>query len=57
MNSKATVTGTIFANDTDPLAVWDGAYLMPSEDLYLTDSKNPDSIVTTGDFNTLRVPS
>lgn len=32
---KATVTGTIFANDTDPLAVWDGAYLMPSEDLYL----------------------
>lgn len=32
---KATVTGTVFANDTDPLAVWDGAYMMPSEDLYL----------------------
>lgn len=32
---KATVTATIFAADTDPLAVWDGAYMMPSRDLYL----------------------
>ena len=32
---KATVTGKVFANDTDPLEVWDGAYMMPSEDLYL----------------------
>ena len=32
---KATVTGTVFANDTDPLAVWDGAYMTASEDLYL----------------------
>ena len=32
---RATVTGTIVAADTDPLEVWDGAYMMPSEDLYL----------------------
>lgn len=32
---KATVTGTVFASDTDPLAVWDGAYMTASEDLYL----------------------
>lgn len=32
---KATVAGKIFASDTDPLEVWDGAYMMPSEDLYL----------------------
>lgn len=32
---KATVTGTVFANDTDPLAVWDGAYMTANEDLYL----------------------
>lgn len=32
---KATVTATLFASDTDPLAVWDGAYLNPSQDLYL----------------------
>ena len=32
---RATVTGTISASDTDPLEVWDGAYMMPSEDLYL----------------------
>lgn len=32
---RATVTGTIFAADTNPLEVWDGAYMMPSEDLYL----------------------
>lgn len=32
---KATVTGTIFASDTDPLEVWDGAYMTASEDIYL----------------------
>ncbi len=32
---RATVTGTIFASDTDPLEVWDGAYLTPTQDLYL----------------------
>ncbi|MBQ9484582.1 DUF11 domain-containing protein [Candidatus Saccharibacteria bacterium] len=32
---KATVSATIFAADTDPLAVWDGAYMVPSRDLYL----------------------
>lgn len=32
---KATVTATIFASDTNPLSVWDGAYMMPSRDLYL----------------------
>ena len=32
---RATVTGTIFASDTDPLEVWDGAYLNPTQDLYL----------------------
>ena len=32
---KATVTGTIFASDTDPLSVWDGAYLTATQDLYL----------------------
>lgn len=32
---KATVTATIFASDTNPLAVWDGAYMNPSQDLYL----------------------
>lgn len=32
---KAVVNATIFASDTDPLAVWDGAYLIPSQDLYL----------------------
>ena len=34
-DERATVTATVFANDTDPLAVWDGAYLNPSQDLYL----------------------
>ena len=32
---KATVTGKIFASDTDPLAVWDGAYMTATEDMYL----------------------
>lgn len=32
---KATVTATIFAADTDPLAVWDGAYMTATRDLYL----------------------
>lgn len=32
---RATVTGTITADDTDPLSVWDGAYLNPTQDLYL----------------------
>ena len=32
---RATVTATLFASDTDPLAVWDGAYLNPNQDLYL----------------------
>lgn len=32
---RATVTGTIFASDTNPLAVWDGAYMTATRDLYL----------------------
>lgn len=32
---KAIVNATIFASDTDPLSVWDGAHLNPSQDLYL----------------------
>ena len=32
---KATVTGTVFASDTDPLEVWDGAYMIASQDIYL----------------------
>lgn len=32
---KATVSATIFASDTNPLAVWDGAYLTASQDVYL----------------------
>lgn len=32
---RATVTATIFASDTNPAAVWDGAYMNPSQDLYL----------------------
>ena len=34
-DEKGTVTGNIFASDTDPLEVWDGAYLIASEDMYL----------------------
>ena len=29
---RATVTATIFASDTEPLAVWDGAYMNPTRD-------------------------
>ena len=29
------MTGTIFASDTNPLAVWDGAYMTATRDLYL----------------------
>lgn len=32
---KAIANATIFASDTDPLEVWDGAYMIASEDLYL----------------------
>lgn len=32
---KATVTATVFASDTNPLAVWDGAYMVATQDLYL----------------------
>ena len=32
---KATVTATLLASDTDPLAVWDGAYLIASENVKL----------------------
>ena len=32
---RASVSATIFASDTDPLEVWDGAYMNPSQDLYL----------------------
>ncbi|MBR3122210.1 DUF11 domain-containing protein [Candidatus Saccharibacteria bacterium] len=32
---RATITATIFASDTDPLEVWDGVYMNPTEDLYL----------------------
>ena len=34
-DEKATVTATIFASDTNPLAVWDGAYMTASQDLHL----------------------
>lgn len=32
---RGTVTGTVFASDTQPLAVWDGAYMTATQDLYL----------------------
>jgi len=32
---KGTVTGIITASDTDPLEVWDGAYMIGGEDVYL----------------------
>ena len=32
---KGVATGTIFASDTDPLSVWDGAYIYASQDVYL----------------------
>ena len=32
---KGTVTATVFASDTDPLAVWDGAYMTTDRDVYL----------------------
>lgn len=32
---RATVTATVSAADTDPLAVWDGAYINSNQDLYL----------------------
>ena len=32
---KATVSATIFASDTNPLAVWDGAYMTANQDVYL----------------------
>lgn len=32
---KGTVTGIITASDTDPLSVWDGAYMIGGEDVYL----------------------
>ncbi|MBO7132360.1 isopeptide-forming domain-containing fimbrial protein [Candidatus Saccharibacteria bacterium] len=32
---KATVSATVFAADTDPLAVWDGAYMTSTQDVYL----------------------
>lgn len=35
VGEEAVVTGTIFASDTDPLEVWDEAYMNPSQDLYL----------------------
>jgi len=32
---RTSVSATIFASDTDPLAVWDGAYMNSNQDLYL----------------------
>lgn len=34
--ARATVTATIFASDTDPLSIWDGAYLDASQDVRLS---------------------
>ena len=35
VGEKGVVTGTIFASDTDPLSVWDGAYIYTEQDVYL----------------------
>lgn len=48
---RATVTGTIFASDTDPLEVWDGAYMYPSRDLYLRYVPGTAIIHNGGDLN------
>ena len=32
---RGTVTATVFASDTNPLEVWDGAYMNATEDVYL----------------------
>ena len=32
---KATVSATVFASDTDPLSVWDGAYMKANQEVYL----------------------
>ena len=34
-DERASVTATVFASDTNPLAVWDGAYVRSSRDVYL----------------------
>ena len=48
---RATVTATIFASDTDPLAVWDGAYMNPSQDLYLRYVPGTATIHNGGELN------
>ena len=48
---RATITGTIFASDTDPLEVWDGVYMNPSEDLYLRYIPGTATIHNGGELN------
>lgn len=48
---KATVTGTLFASDTNPLEVWDGAYLNAAEDLYLRYVPGTATIHNGGELN------
>ena len=50
-DEKATVTGTIFAADTDPLSVWDGAYMIGGEDVYLRYVPGSAIIHNGGDLN------
>ena len=54
---KATVSATIFAADTDPLAVWDGAYMVPSRDLYLRYVPGSATIHNGGTTNGSVLPS
>lgn len=48
---RATVTAKIFASDTDPLEVWDGAYMNPSQDLYLRYVPGTATIHNGGELN------
>ena len=48
---KATVTATIFASDTNPLAVWDGAYMVASQDVYLRYVPGTATIHNGGELN------
>ena len=48
---RATVTATIFASDTNPLAVWDGAYMNPTRDAYLRYVPGSAIIHNGGDLN------
>lgn len=48
---KAIANATIFASDTDPLEVWDGAYMIASEDLYLRYVPGTAIIYNGGELN------